>query len=197
MASSAQYYRWMNRIAALVPVFLGLVSLASSQPAPTVTFMGRTYRLGSFNQKVNATWEFVTTSETVNNWTTLITIIDRPDAHSREELDRLAEGVMSNYKSHGGQILSAKTMRDKSGATYNYMVVAFEEPAKRRYEINFVKVALASKNAYVVVHGVRISDPGDYVRRAKTFITQQSGPIGDAVEGVAPPDLSKWPRKEF
>ena len=187
----------MNRIAVLVPVFLGLVNLATSQPvAPTVTFLGRAYRLGSFNQKVNATWEFVTGSETVNNWTTLITIIDRTDAHSREELDRLAEGVMSNYKSHGGQILSAKTMRDKSGAVYNYMVVAFEEPAKRRYEINFVKVALAPKNAYVVVYGARISDPSDYVRKAKTFITQQSGPIGDAVEGVVP-DLSKWPRKEF
>jgi hypothetical protein len=188
----------MNRIAVFEPVFFGLANLASAQPvAPTVTFLGRAYRLGSFNQKVNATWEFVTGSETVNNWTTLITIIDRPDAHSREELDRLAEGVMANYKSHGGQILSAKTMRDKSGAVYNYLVVAFEEPAKRRYEINFVKVALAPKNAYVVVYGVRISDPGDYVRKAKTFITQQSGPIGDAVEGVAPPDLSKWPRKEF
>ena len=159
--------------------------------------MGRAYRLGSFKQKVNATWEFVTGSETVNNWTTLTTIIDRPDAHSREELDRLAEGVMANYKSHGGQILSAKTMRDKSGAVYNYMVAAFEEPAKRRYEINFVKVALSPKNAYVVVYGVRISGPGDYVRKAKNFITQQSGPIGVAVEGVVPPDVSKWPRKEF
>ena len=95
MASSVEYHRLMNRIAVFVPVFLGLVNLASAQPVraatPALTFMGHSYRLGSFNQKINATWEFVTGSETVNNWTTLITIIDRPDAHSKEELDRLAE----------------------------------------------------------------------------------------------------------
>jgi hypothetical protein len=159
--------------------------------------MARTYRLGSYNQKSHPTWEFISGRETVDNWTTLVTLIDRPDAHTREELDRLGEGIMSNYKSHGGQVLSAKTMRDKSGAAYNYLVAAFEEPAKRRYEINFVKMALAPKNAYVVIYGVRISDTGDYVRKAKNFITQQSGPIGDALEAVVLPVIGKLPRKEF
>jgi len=121
----------LNRATFLVAVFAGLVNTAAAQP-PTVSMMARTYRLGSYNQKSHPTWEFITGRETVDNWTTLVTLIDRPDAHSREELDRLGEGVMSNYKSHGGQILSAKTMRDKSGAAYNYLVAAFEEPAKRR-----------------------------------------------------------------
>ncbi len=33
---------------------------------------------GSFNQKNAATWEYVTGAEIVDNWTTLVTIIDRP-----------------------------------------------------------------------------------------------------------------------
>jgi len=58
-------------------------------------------------------------------------------------------------------------------------------------------MALVPKNVYVAIYGVRNSDPGDYVRKAKNFITQQSGPIGDALETVVLPDMSKLPRKEF
>src|SRR5438876_471162 len=114
----------------------------NSERKTEMNFLNQTYQLGSYNQKHNPTWEFVTGGETVDNWNTLVTIIDRPDARTHEELDRLAEGVMLNYKTHGGQILMAKTMQQSSGATFNYMVAAFEEPAKQRYELNFVKVAL-------------------------------------------------------
>jgi hypothetical protein len=34
---------------------------------------------------------------------------------------------MATYKSHSGQILLTKTMRENSGAVFNYMVAAFEE----------------------------------------------------------------------
>jgi hypothetical protein len=58
---------------------------------------------------------------------------------------------MATYKSHSGQILLTKTMRENSGAVFNYMVAAFEEPGKQRFELNFVKMSLSSKNATVVV----------------------------------------------
>jgi hypothetical protein len=165
--------------------------------APTITLLARTYRLGSFNQKNQATWEFITAGEKIDDWTTLVTLIDRPDAHTREELDRLAEGVMSFYKTHGGKILSAKTMSGESGGVFNYMVAAFEEPAKHRFELNFVKMALGPKNAYIVIYGVRISDPADYRGKAKSFLDQQSGPVGHALANAVLPDVGKLPRKEF
>jgi len=172
-------------------------NLSGSKAVNTSTqFMDRTYHLGSFNQKNTAMWEFVPASETVDNWTSLLTVIDRPDAHSREELDRLAEGIMQNYQSHKGQILMAKTMVGKSGEPFNYMVVAFDQPALRRYELSFAKVGLAQKNAYVMVYGVRIIDP-DYVGKAKAFLTQHSGEIGKALETAALPEISSLPRKEF
>jgi hypothetical protein len=166
-------------------------------PAPAIDFLARTYRLGSFNQKPNAMWEFVTAGETVAGWTTLLTLIDRPDAHSRQDLDRLAEGIKSNYESHGGKILKAQTMRAASGAAYNYLVVAFEEPAKHRFELNFVQAALSPKNAYVAVYGVRIIDPKDYVGKAKAFLNEHSGEIGRALENATLPDIGKLPRKVF
>jgi hypothetical protein len=185
-----------TRVAACALILLGSVNLASSQAAPTVTFLARTYRLGSFNQKNQATWEFVTNGEKIDEWITLVTIIDRPDAKTRPDLDRLAEGILSTYKSHAGQILSAKTMSE-SGGTFNYMVAAFEEPAKHRYELNFVKMALGPKNAYIVIYGARITDPADYRGKAKVFLDQQSGPIGRALASALLPDIAKLPRKEF
>jgi len=53
-----------------------------------------------------------------------LTIIDRLDARTRDELERLAEGIMTKYKSSGGQILAARTLRDASGTPFNYMVAA-------------------------------------------------------------------------
>jgi hypothetical protein len=177
-------------------VALGVATAANSA-APEMTFLQKTYRLGSFNQKQNATWEFVTAGEKIDDWQTLLTVIDRPDARTREEMDRLAEGIMANYKSHGGRILMAKTMRQESGAPYNYMVAAFEEPAKRRFELNFVKIALGARNSEVVIYGVRISDPKNYTAKAKVFLDQNSGQIGRELSATVLPDLGKLPRKPF
>jgi hypothetical protein len=142
-------------------------------------------------------WEFVAAGEDINAWTTLMTIIDRPDAHTRGELDRVAEGIKQVYESHGGKILMAKTMVDSTGAPYDYMLAAFDEPAQHRYEMNFVKVAQGPKNVYTVIYGARISDPTDYVSKAKRFLSTQSGPVGDALEKAVLPDIGKLPRTVF
>jgi hypothetical protein len=183
-----------NRMPFNIPVS---TTAADSAAAPAIEFMGHRYRLASFNQKSNPQWEFVTAGDTIDNWNTLITVIDRPDAHGRQELDRLAEGILSTYKSHGAKILMAKTMQDRSGAPYNYMVAAFEEPANRRFELNFVKIGQGAANAGIMICGVRISDSQDYMSKAKQFLDQHSGEIGRALGDAALPDVGKWPRRVF
>jgi hypothetical protein len=163
--------------------------------APDILFLGRSYHLASFSQNEKPMWEYITADETVNDWKTLLTFINRPDASTREDLDRLAEGIMTRYKSRGGQILTAKTVQERSGAVFNYMVAAFEEPDKQRFELNFVKVALGSENAVVVIYGVRITDPRDYVSKAKGFLTRNSGEIGRALGQAPLPDLNKLPQR--
>ena len=189
-----------TRVLVLAFALIGTVNMASPQAppaAPTINLLARTYRLGSFNQKNQATWEFIAGGEKIDEWSTLVTLIDRPDAHTREELDRLSEGIVSTYKSHGGQILSAKTMSGDSGGVFNYMVAAFEEPGKHRLELNFVKMALGPKNAYILIYGVRVSDPADYRGKSKLFLDQQSGPIGRALDNAVLPEIGTLPRKEF
>lgn len=156
---------------------------------PTLLFQSRTYTLGSFNQKQNPMWEFVAPNENVNNWKTLLTLVDRADARSREDLDRLATGLMSTYQANNGRILLAKTFQDNSGAPYNYMVAAFEQP-NRTHELNFVKIALAGDKAYVAIYGVRTAD-------AKNFLTQNSTEIGRALNDLKVPHLDSLPRKTF
>ena len=185
----------MKRIS--IVVVLSMLQLACSKSAPPLTFLSKTYILGSYNQKNKPTWEYVTGGENVQNWTTLITMIDRPDAHTPPELDQLAEGVMQTYKSNGGRILLAKTMKDKAGATFNYMVAAFDEPAKNRFELNFVKFGMGPKTAYILVYGARVSDPADYKTKGKDFLNQHSEEIGRAVENAVLPDFGTLPRKEF
>ena len=172
-------------------------SVVSGQTPPAITLLGRPYQLGSYNQKEHPMWEFITTGESIDNWKSLVTIIDRPDAHTRPELDRLAEGVMQNYRSHGAKILLAKTMVDRAGTPYNYLSAAFDEPAKNRYEFDFVKIALTPKNAYVAIYGVRISDPANYLAKAKAFLDRHSGESGAAISDIVLPDIGKLPRKEF
>lgn len=162
-----------------------------------ITFMGRPYQLASFNKKRNATWEFVPEGEHIDDWKTLVTVIDRPDAHDRSELDRLAEGIMSTYKANAGQILMAKTMQQASGEPFNYMVVAFEQPAEKRFEINFVKAALNSTNAVIMIYATRISDAQDSLGKGREFLNHHSSDIGRALGEAPLPDISKWPRKEF
>jgi hypothetical protein len=169
----------------------------SAATVPAIAFMSKKYRLGSYNEKKNPTWEFITADENVDDWSTLLTIIDRPDAHTHQELDGLAEGIMSTYKSHGGQVLLARTMQGNSGAVFNYIMVGFEEPAKHRFELNFVKVALGEKNAVVVVYGVRITDPQNYSAKARQYLNENSGDVGYAVGQLALPDIGTLPRKTF
>lgn len=171
-------------------------TLLGQTPA-TVNLLGRPYHLGSYSQKNDPMWEFITADETIDNWKTLVTIIDRADAHTRQDMDRLAEGVMQNYKSHGAKILLAKTMADGAGTPYNYILAAFDETAKRRYEFDFVKVSLAGTNAAIAIYGVRITDPTDYLAKAKTFLTQHSGEAGNAISNMVLPDVDKLPRKVF
>jgi hypothetical protein len=173
------------------------LAILNSSPASTfLTFLGRKYRLASFNKKTNAMWEFVTADQTVDNWTTLLTVVDRPDARTREELDRLAEGLIATYKSKGGRILMAKTMLDSSGAPYNYLVAGFDEPGQRRFELDFVRIWLVPKNAAIVVYGVRVGDPRDYQTKAKAFLNQHSSKIGSALASMVLPDIGTLPRGE-
>lgn len=159
-----------------------------TQPA-ALQFQSRTYTLGSFNQKQNPMWEFVAPKETVNNWKTLLTLVDRADARSREDLDRLATGLMSTYQANKGQILLAKTLQDNSGAPYNYMVAAFPQP-NNTHELNFVRIALTGNKAYVAIYGVRTAE-------AKSFLTQNSTEIGRALNDLKVPDLDSLPRRTF
>ena len=169
----------------------------SPQPESNLLLLGKIYQLGSFHQNPNPVWEFVIRGETVNQWTTILTMIDRPDAHTRSELDRVSERVMANYKSHGGQILVSKTMQNASGEPYNYLAVAFEEPGQRRYEVDFVKAALGAKNVTVIVYGVRIGGAADYQTKAKQFLTRESEGIGRALANATLPDLNTLPRRVF
>jgi hypothetical protein len=88
-------------------------------------------------------------------------------------------------------------MQDKSGVAYNYLVAAFEVPAKYRFELNFVKFAVEPKNAYIIVYGARVTDPRDYKTKGKDFLNQHSAEIGRALETTVLPDLGTLPRKEF
>ena len=183
----------------LVAAFLIATGLPAQQKpiARSITFLTKVYRLASFNQKSNPMWEFTSANETVKNWTTLLTITDRPDARTRPDLGRLSQGILDNYKSHGAQILMAKTMVDASKAPYDYTVAAFEDPADHRFELNLVKAALGPKNAYMAIYGVRITDPKDYVSKAKTYLTQHSDEVGRELEKAALPAIGPLPRKEF
>jgi hypothetical protein len=188
-----------NKIALLAGI--GLVAATTTvdiwAAEPSLQFMGKTYRLASYNQEHSPMWEFVEDGESVGDWKTLVTILERPDVKTREELDRLAEGIRAAYKSRGSQILMAKTMQKDSGEAFNYIVVAFEEPDKKRFELDFVKVELAAKNAAVVIYGVRVTDPKNYLAKAKQFLNRDSQEVGRAVGEFATPDVSKLPRKVF
>lgn len=98
---------------------------SATSAVPTINLLSNIYRLGSRNQTPHPMWEFVTSGENVTDWTSLVTLVDRTDAKTVPERDRLAEGIMSNYKSHGGRVLAAKTLRDDAGRPFNYILVAF------------------------------------------------------------------------
>jgi hypothetical protein len=86
---------------------------------------------------------------------------------------------------------------DSSGTPFNYLAAAFDEPADHRFELNFLKIALGPKNAYMVMYGVRVADPHDYIGKARTYLDQHSSEIGLELEKAALTAISALPRKEF
>jgi len=141
-------------------------------------------------------WEFTSGRENVDNWTTLFTILDRPDAKTRLELERLAQGILDAYKAKNGKVLMARTM-SANGVPFNYIIVAFPQPAQKRFELNFVKIALAQNNAVIAVYGVRIDDPTNDAAKVKAFLSANSEAIGKALEQATLPSTSTLPRREF
>ncbi len=142
-------------------------------------------------------WEFAAAGESIDAWNTLLTIVERADAETPPDLDRLAQGILDTYTSHGGTILMARTMVDSSGSPFNYMIAAFDQPQSQRYELNFVKAALGPHHAYMLIHGVRVTDLGDYSSKAKAFLRQHSSEIGQELETMVLPDFNSLPRNEF
>ena len=182
---------------ALICCGAAICSLAAKSPSvPTIHFMDKAYRLVSFDQKGNPTWAFFNGSETADTWTTRFTISDRPDAHSREDLKKVTDEVKSDYESHGAKVLMAKPMNDANGE-YNYTVVGFDDAAKQRYELSFVKTAVGKKGGYVAVYSVRITDPKDYANKTKSFLHQHSGEVGNALGQTELPSMEKLPRTGF
>jgi hypothetical protein len=181
----------MNRRQALTMGIAATIGANMMTATETVNFMGKTYTLASHNQRASALWEFTTDHETVQNWTTLLTLVDRPDAKSMPDMDRLSQGIMDQYKSSGGQMLLAKTM-SAAGKPFNYMIVAFEQAAMRRYELNFVKASMGEANAQVAIYGVRVA-----AAQAKAFLSQNSQEIGMALEKTMFPAPKTLPRRVF
>jgi hypothetical protein len=196
--------KWIARtlraamVSATITAGLAFHAGAKEKAMSTLNFMGKTYQLASHNEKNNRPmWEFTTGGEPIDQWTTLFTLIDRPEAQSKVQLDQLSEGVMQFYKTHGGQVLAAKTMKGASGEPFNYLVAAFEQPQTHTFELNFVKLAMGPKNAYTAIYGVRISDPKDYLAKTKKFISEHSSEIGLALGEAKLPVLSSLPRRQF
>jgi hypothetical protein len=123
--------------------------------------------------------------------------MDRTDAKTVPEMDRLAEGLLATYKKAGAVVLAAKTLKNQGGVSFNYLLVAFDEPAKQRYELNFVKVGMGPKNAHIMIIGLRVGDPKDYKARTKDFLEKRSGEVGQALGEFAVGDLSGLPRRVF
>ncbi|MCW5977075.1 MAG: hypothetical protein KIT09_03320 [Bryobacteraceae bacterium] len=169
-------------------------ALASRAGPPSLTFLGRQYRLGSFHQASNPEWGFVTGAETADDWTTRLTIVDRADVRTPEDLDRLAESMASAWQSRGGRIVTVKTMGQAPATPFQYAVVAFDQPAEHRRELHFAKMALVSGNGVVVTYGVRLADPQDYRAKADRFLDANSVTIGRELENLVLPEVSTLPK---
>lgn len=167
----------------------GRIAFASAPAIPTLAFMDRTYRLASVNQTEHRNWEFVCDGDQINDWKTLITVVDRSDAKTREDLDRLAQGLRSSFKLRNAQILKAQTMVE-NGMPFNYMVAAFNDGARQRYEFDFVKMALTPKGAVVTMYGARVTHA-----QASEFLDRQSSGIGRALGAMPTPEVTSFPAR--
>lgn len=95
-----------------------------------------------------------------------VTVLDRPDIRTRPALDQLAKDLLAGYKAEGGKILTAKMIGPNKNNPFQYIVVAFEQPARKGYELRFVKAAMGHRNACVTIYTVRVDD-------VKTFLQTQ------------------------
>jgi hypothetical protein len=178
----------------------GIVSSISvwAMSPPTLTFMSKTYQLASFSHMNRPMWEFASPPETVDNWTSMVTLVECPGTHTNADVDKVAEGLVSIYRENHAQILMSKTMTGKSGKPYDYLVAAFEEPTKHRFEIDFVRVALMEDHqAWCLIYGKRIADAEDYLAKSKVYLNQHSSEVGQALEAMSLPSKDNFPRKEF
>lgn len=187
--------------AAFATIALAFVaaSVVAGAPAksPSYKLLGTTYKLASFNNHGHAMWEFLSNGQTFDNWSTMVTVIDRTDARTAVDLDRLAEGMLTQYKSAHAIILLSRTLRDPAGKPYDYIVAAFNEPAKHRMELDYLKVARGPKNAYLLIYGVTITDKADYRKKAAKYVETHSVEIGKALGAAPTPATSTWPQKAF
>ena len=107
-------------------------------------------------------------------------------------MDRMGEGILSTYKSHGTRITPRRRRRGLP-RRQAYLVAAFDEADKQRFELSFGKMSMGPKNA-ACVYGVRVGDLQDYRAMAREFLdTNSSGIV--ALEGSALSDLDALPRQ--
>jgi len=85
--------------------------------------------------------EICHSGDSIDDWKTLITAIDRADARTKEGLDRW-RGFCRATNVTAQRFCWRRRIQDRSGAPYNYVVAAFEEPAKHRVRAEFVKMAM-------------------------------------------------------
>ncbi|MBM3758310.1 MAG: hypothetical protein FJW38_30585, partial [Acidobacteria bacterium] len=58
-------------------LFTAALSAAAAN-APTMQLLGQTFTLADFNQTAAPMWEFTSGGESVDNWTRLVTVLERP-----------------------------------------------------------------------------------------------------------------------
>lgn len=175
----------------------GVKAFAVSPAGPEVKMLNRIYRLAYYGKSNYEMWEFTSGAETVDNWTTLVTILNYPEATSLQRMDQLSEGLIKVYKSSGGQVLKAKSQQDAFGGVCNTIIVAFDEADAKRYELCFVKVAMGKSHAYAAIYGVRIPDLIDRHAKANAFLKENAIAIEQAMLSTRFPATESLPRQSF
>jgi len=157
----------------------------------TFTFLNKTYTLKGIAPAPGRMWEFAPEGETLENWTTLVTLIDRPDAADLKAMDQVSQGILEHYQKNGGQIMMAKSLKGSDGQPFNFLIGAFDQKAHHRFELNYVRVFMRQPNAMIAIFAARVSDEGDYLVKAKSFLDHQSGLIGHALETTVFPNAQQ------
>lgn len=168
------------------------MSQLGSGSSVEIGLLDQTYHLAFYDAKTFI-WEFTTGSETVDNWTTLVTILSLPGVVAPEKLNNFSEALMSHYKSRGAQVLAYKSLKDQSGKDYNYMVAVFDEPQYNRYELDFVKMAMGRPHAFIGIYGVRITDPVNRLTKTRAYLKDNSDKIERALANARLPEIETLP----